>query len=146
MKQIKKLAFAALMTLPVSAFAAEAAKLYRNPNCGCCDEYAEYLKKNGFEVETVDLFDSVQMKEEKKIPEHLYGCHTMVSGPYVFEGLIPLESVQKVLAERPFIKGLSVPGMPVGAPGMPGMKREPLKVYSLGFRADAPMTVYATYE
>jgi hypothetical protein len=146
MNYLKKLAFAALMVLPAAAFAAEpSAKLYRNPNCACCDQYADYLKKNGFEVEVVDDYDGVQMKEQNRIPEHLYGCHTMKVGPYVFEGLIPLESIQKVLAERPFIKGLSVPGMPMGAPGMPGMKREPLKVYSLSFRADAPLSVYASH-
>lgn len=146
MNPLKKLVFAALMALPFSALAAEApAKLYRNPNCGCCDHYADYLKQNGFEVEVVDNYDEVAMKEKHKIPEQLYGCHTMVAGPYVFEGLIPLESVEKVLEERPFIKGLSVPGMPMGAPGMPGPKREPLKVYSLAFQADAPLTVYATH-
>jgi hypothetical protein len=146
MKPLRKFAFAALMALPFSALAAEApAKLYKNPNCVCCDDYVKYLQRNGFEVEVVNTHDLVQMKVEKNVPEPLYGCHTMLAGPYVFEGLIPIESVRKVLQERPFIKGLSLPGMPLGAPGMPGRKQGPIEVYELRFRADAPTTVYATY-
>lgn len=145
MRQLRNLA-AVVLLLPLQALAAEApAKLYKNPNCACCDEYAKYLERNGFEVELVATHDLAQMKEQHKVPEHLSGCHTMLVGPYVFEGLIPIESINKVLDERPFIKGLAVPGMPVGAPGMPGIKREPIKVYQLGFRADTPTTVYATY-
>jgi hypothetical protein len=146
MKLFRKLSFAALMVLPFSAIAAEApAKLYKNPNCACCDEYAAYLEKNGFEVELVSTHDLMKIKEEKRIPQHLQGCHTMVAGPYVFEGLVPVETVKKVLEERPFIRGVALPGMPSGAPGMPGRKQGPLEVYSLSFRADAPTTVYATH-
>lgn len=146
MNQLKTFAFVVLLALPLAGLAAEApATLYKNPNCGCCDEYADYLEQNGFEVEVIDTYDLVQMKEQHKVSENMYGCHTMLVGPYVFEGLIPMESVRKVLDERPFIKGLSLPGMPMGAPGMPGPKDGPLEVYTLGFGASASAEIYATY-
>jgi hypothetical protein len=146
MKPLRKLAFAALMVPPLSAVAAGApAKLYKNPTCACCDDYAAYLEKNGFEVELVATHDLGKIKQEHRVPQTLQGCHTMVAGPYVFEGLVPVETVNKVLEERPFIRGVALPGMPFGAPGMPGRKRGPLEVYSLSFRADAPATVYATH-
>lgn len=147
MKHLKRIAFAALMALPVVALAAEdSAKLYKNPNCVCCDEYADYLKDNGLDVEVISVDDLREVKAEKKIPRELAGCHTMVVGPYVFEGLIPFDSVDKVLTDKPFVRGLSTPGMPLGAPGMPGAKTKPIKVYELGFRADAPTDkVYATH-
>lgn len=146
MKPFRKLAFAALMVLPFTAVAAEApAKLYKNPDCACCDDYAAYLKKNGFEVELLNTHDLMKIKEEKRIPQDLQACHTMVAGPYVFEGLVPVETVRKVVEERPFIRGVALPGMPFGAPGMPGRKQGPLEAYSLSFRTDAPTTVYATH-
>jgi hypothetical protein len=146
MTLIKKIVLAGLMALPLQAVAAEApAKLYKNPNCACCDEYADYLRKNGFEVEVINTHDLAQIKAKENVPEHLYGCHTMTVGRYVFEGLVPLESINKLLEERPFIKGLSLPGMPMGAPGMPGRKAGPLEVYTLGFGEGAKTHVYATH-
>jgi len=147
MNRLQSLAFAALLALPLGAVAAEpVAKIYRNPNCGCCDTYAEYLERNGFEVERIDSYDMAAVKTERNVPEALEGCHTMLLGPYVFEGLVPVDSVRRVLEERPFIKGLSLPGMPTGAPGMPGRKQQPLEVYVLGFGEDPEPTLYATYE
>jgi len=146
MKHLKKLTMAALLTFPLTGLAAEtSAMLYKNPNCGCCAEYAKYLEKNGFDVETIDSNDLSQMKEERNIPEKLYGCHTMVIGNYVFEGHVPVASVNNVLEEKPFIKGLSVPGMPLGSPGMSGEKQGPLEVYTLAFQPTDTPEIYATH-
>lgn len=146
MKLLGKLSFAALMLLPAAAFATEApAKLYKNPNCACCDTYAAYLEKNGMKVDLVETHDLMEFKEKKRIPQDLNACHTMVAGPYVFEGLVPVETVKKVLEERPFIRGVALAGMPSGAPGMPGRKQGPLKVYSLPYQTDAAPTIYATH-
>lgn len=147
MKPLPTLALAALLALPLAGVAAEpVAKIYRNPNCGCCDAYAEYLERNGFEVERIDSYDMERVKKTRNVPEAMYGCHTMLLGPYVFEGLVPVESVRQVLEERPFIKGLSLPGMPTGAPGMPGPKRAPLEVYVLGTGDGSEPRVYATFD
>jgi hypothetical protein len=118
------------LALPVPAVAAtNPIKIHRNPNCGCCDVYASYLKGEGFAVELIDTFDPAPMHRKYGVPEHLEGCHTAVAAGYVFEGLVPAQYIRQVIAERKPIKGLSVPGMPVGAPGMPGPKRGPIDVY-----------------
>lgn len=144
--KLKTLVFTALVALPTAGLAAPpAAKLYKNPNCGCCDEYAEYLERNGYEVELINSTDMAAVKAEHDIPEALYGCHTMTLGSYVFEGLVPVDSVDRVLEERPFIRGLSLPGMPRGAPGMSGPKNGPLTVYSMGLGSNGKSSVYATY-
>jgi hypothetical protein len=133
MKLLKITAIAGIIAgahLPALA-AAEVVELYKNPNCGCCDLYADHLRAEGFEVKLINTNDMQSIKEKYKVPEKLEGCHTATVGGYVFEGLIPAENIQKVLAEKPPIKGLSVPGMPVGAPGMPGQKRGTIHVYYL---------------
>ena len=128
--------------LPVLA-AGIPVKLYKNPNCGCCNTYADYLRRNGFEVEVINTTDMASISRKFAVPAALEGCHTMVSGTYVFEGLIPAEYVKQVLGERRPIRGLSLPGMPSGAPGMPGPKSGPLRVYYLG--SESPPRVFATF-
>lgn len=146
MKHLKKLAFTALLAFPLSGFAAgTSATLYKNPNCGCCSEHAEYLKENGFDVEVVNTNDLSQLKAEHNVPERLAGCHTTLIDDYVFEGHVNSESIRHVLDNTPFIKGLSVPGMPPGSPGMGGEKQGPIEVYTLAFQPTDTPDVYATY-
>ncbi|MEC9484191.1 MAG: DUF411 domain-containing protein [Halomonas sp.] len=146
MKPFKQLVVTALLAFPVSGLAAEtAATIYKNPNCGCCAGHAEYLEENGFDVEIINTPDLAQFKAEHKIPEQFQGCHSTVIGNYVFEGHINAESIRQVLEEKPFIKGLSVPGMPLGSPGMGGEKQGPIEVYSLAFQPTDSPEVYATY-
>jgi hypothetical protein len=106
-------------------------KLFKNPNCSCCDLYAKHLEQNGFKVELVNSTRMADMKQKYGIPENLEGCHTAIVDGYVVEGLVPARFVQQMLKERPKIKGISVPGMPVGAPGMDGDKSQTLNVYRL---------------
>lgn len=128
----------------LSANAADIAmKLYRNPTCSCCEVYARYLRSNGFSVEVIDTTDLTAIKQKYAVPSHLEGCHTAIIGNYVFEGLIPADQIKRVLNEQLRIKGLSVPGMPVGAPGMPGDKRGPIYVYSL--EPASPPKVFASF-
>lgn len=114
------------------ALAATPVTIYRNPNCGCCNVYADYLKGNGFDVKLVSVTDMASINKKYDVPENLEGCHTAVIGKYVFQGLVPAEYVKQVVNERRPIRGLSVPGMPSGAPGMPGPKHGPITVYYLG--------------
>lgn len=113
------------------AQAAGAAKLYKNPQCGCCDAYAEYLEQNGFEVTIENTADMASVKKQAGVPEQLAGCHTMLIDNYVVEGLVPLATLNRLMTERPKIKGISLPGMPVGAPGMPGPKAGPFQIYEI---------------
>ena len=120
-----------------------AATLYKNPRCGCCENYAKYLRAHGFDVTVIPTHDLTLMQKENGVPAHLAGCHTTKIGPYVVEGHVPVESVKRLLREGRFIKGIAVPGMPPGSPGMSGAKKEPLAVYVLS--NDEPPKVYATH-
>lgn len=126
------LTLALVLALPMPAVAADIPiKIYRNPSCGCCDVYARYLKTQGFAVEVIDTYNAAPLRDKYAVPRALEGCHTAVAEGYVFEGLIPAEYIKQVLQERRPLKGLSVPGMPVGAPGMPGEKQGRIHVYYL---------------
>ena len=116
--------------LPVMA-AVIPVKLYKNPSCFCCDLYAKHLEENGFKVELINTTDMASIKQKYGIPAKLEGCHTAIVEGYVVEGLVPAKFVQQMLKEHRAIKGVSLPGMPVGAPGMPGAKPKPLNVYTL---------------
>ena len=111
-------------------------KLYKNPNCGCCNTYADLLRASGFDVAAVNTTDMPSIKKKYGIAESLEGCHTFVIDNYVFEGLVPVQFVKEVVSEHRPIKGLSLPGMPMGAPGMTGMKSAPLPVYYLSSGSD----------
>lgn len=134
------LALGAVLLSASTAFAAEAI-LHRAPSCGCCLGYAEALKQEGFEVTVVDEDDLDAFKAAHAVPEALAGCHTTMIDGYVIEGHVPVGIVQRLLRDRPAIRGISLPGMPTGSPGMGGPKTEPFVVYEIG---DGEPAVYAT--
>jgi len=92
--------------------------VYMSPACGCCDEWQRHMRAHGFRLETHKLGDVVPMKRKLGVPETLWSCHTAVVGNYVVEGHVPAADVKRLLSERLGVKGLTVPGMPVGSPGM----------------------------
>jgi hypothetical protein len=92
--------------------------VYHDPNCGCCGKWVDHMRAHGFAVETVPTQDMSSIKLELGVPRNLPSCHTAVVGDYVIEGHVPAEDVKRLLAERPDAAGLSVPGMPLGSPGM----------------------------
>lgn len=108
-----------------------AATMCKNPQCNCCDEYAKYLRKNGFSVTVKPTHNMSLISRQNGVPEKLAGCHTMLVGGYVVEGHVPVSAINKLVAERPNIKGISLPGMPSGSPGMTGRKSEPFTVYEI---------------
>tara|TARA_R110002167_G_scaffold366367_3_gene595486 strand:+ start:9728 stop:10192 length:465 start_codon:yes stop_codon:yes gene_type:complete len=110
------------------------ATMYKPLRCGCCDDYAKYLEKNGFEVEVKSLRSLSQTKRMAGVPQGLEGCHTLMVDGYVIDGLVPVNTVNKLLTERPDIKGITLPGMPWGAPGMDSRPK------------DAPLVTYAFKE
>jgi len=118
-----------------SALAAETvtkATMYKNPFCGCCEGHAEYLQKSGFDVTMVEVENLHAFKQEKGVPESLEGCHTIMIGGYIVEGHVPVAPIKRLLAEHPQIKGISLPGMPEGSPGMGGAKTAPFKILEIG--------------
>jgi hypothetical protein len=130
--------------LPLSAEpAADRAQvtLYKNPDCGCCEGYADYLRQNGFKVTAVPTNDLTVMGEKYGILDSLQPCHISLIGGYVVGGHIPIEIINRLLSEKPQISGITLPGMPEGTPAMPGEKPGPLQIYEIG---KGPPKVYAT--
>jgi hypothetical protein len=115
--------------------------LYKNPQCGCCEGYADYLRHNGFKVNAVSTNDLTVMGQKYGIPDDLQPCHISLIGGYIVGGHIPIDVVNRLLSEKPQITGITLPGMPEGTPGMPGKKLGPLQIYEIGKR---PPKVYAT--
>ena len=117
-------------------------KLYKNPQCDCCEGYATYLRQHGFTVTVIPTNDLAEIDRKAGISEELEGCHTMFIGDYFVSGHVPLEAVQKLLAEHPDIKGITLPGMPNGSPGMFGKKEGPFTIHAIA--KDGSSSVYMT--
>lgn len=130
----------ALSSGPVNAEPQYAATLYKSPQCGCCEAYADYLRENGFEVTVEPTHDLPLLKRQYGVPSALEGCHTTLVDGYVVDGHVPIRALLRMLTERPAIKGISLPGMPAGSPGMFGEKAGPFTIYEIG---DGPTKVYA---
>ena len=105
------------------------ATTYKVPNCGCCNGYIAELEKQGYDVDVKSTDDMSSIRERFGIEEDKQSCHTTVIGEYFVEGHVPLTAVEKLLSERPAIDGIGLPGMPIGTPGMPGVKQAPYEIY-----------------
>jgi hypothetical protein len=119
-----------------------AVTLYKNPECGCCEGYVDYLRHHGFEVTSRPTNDLADISRKAGIPADLQGCHTAFIGNYVVNGHVQVEAIEKLLAERPAIKGITLPRMPTGSPGMSGEKIGPLTIYAIGH--DGKPSVFMT--
>jgi hypothetical protein len=117
--------------------------VYLSPTCGCCSGWVEHMQAAGFDVTLEYHADLVPVKEGFAIPFALQSCHTGVVNGYAIEGHVPPEVVRQFLAEAPAVRGLAVPGMPVGSPGMevPGAGIDPYDV--LTFTSNGETAVYS---
>jgi hypothetical protein len=131
------------VTRIASAQSSRDATLYKNPLCGCCQDHAAYLRKHGFRVKEIATHDLEGLRQQLRVPEQLYGCHTILVGGYVVEGHVSAPIIDRLLRERPKIRGISLPGMPPGSPGMTGTKTEPFQIYEIGDTAVENPRVYA---
>lgn len=119
-------ALVTLLALPLPALAEPIqATLYKNPHCSCCEDYAAYLRQNGFEVEVKVTNDLEGITLKAGVPDQLEGCHTMFVDGYVVVGHVSADIMSKLLKERPPIVGIAIPGMPTGVPGMGRPKDRP---------------------
>jgi hypothetical protein len=135
---------AALATVALPAFAEPIrATLYKNPQCSCCEDYAAYLRRHGFEIAVRVTNDLADISSKAGVPEKFQGCHTMFVGGYVVDGHVPVNTIRKLLSERPAIAGITLPGMPLGSPGMTGHKDGPFTIYAMT-KDGMPPKVYAT--
>lgn len=117
--------------------------IYKTPTCGCCTLWVEHLQANGFSPTVSNLNDLTPVKRSNGVPTALQSCHTAVVDGYVIEGHVPAADVRRLLAERPDVAGLAVPGMPIGSPGMEGPNPEPYSV--LAFDRNGGTEVFARH-
>lgn len=128
------LLLAALCT-PVAALAGKApqvlVEVWKDPNCGCCKDWVRHLQSSGFAVK-VNETGNTAMRAKLGIPQQFGSCHTALVGGYAIEGHVPAADIRRLLKDKPQAVGLSVPGMPVGSPGMDdpayGGRRDPFDV------------------
>jgi hypothetical protein len=92
--------------------------VYKSASCGCCKIWVERLRAAGFEVQTHDVDNLNSVKQRVGIPYGMGSCHTAEVDGYFVEGHVPVEDIKRLLRERPKAKGITVPGMPAGSPGM----------------------------
>lgn len=109
-------------------------QMFKNYGCICCDRWAEHMKDHGFDFEITKISKMNKLKDEIGIPVKARGCHTTIIDGFIVEGHVPADLVLRILKDRPKgIIGISVPGMPVGSPGMEGNYKEkyPVVVFDL---------------
>ena len=116
----------------------------KDPNCGCCTGWVEHVRAAGFDVEVLESSEVNRLKVRLGVPEALASCHTAKIGGYVVEGHVPPAAIKRLLAEKPAGKGLAVPGMPVGSPGMEVEGVEP-DTYEVVLFGPSGQRTYARY-
>ncbi len=104
--------------------------VYKSPTCTCCAKWATHLEENGFDVTTSDESNMNKIKKQLGVPLNKASCHTAVVGDYVIEGHVPAEDVIKLIESGADVKGLTVPGMPLGSPGMEAPQPQRYVVYT----------------
>jgi len=113
------LATCALPSLAAGPAALPAMEVWKDPNCGCCKDWIALMQQAGFQV-TVHDSGNAAVRARLGLPQRLGSCHTALVGGYLVEGHVPAQDVRRLLQEKPRALGITVPGMPVGSPGMDG--------------------------
>ncbi len=118
--------------------------VYKSPSCGCCGDWVVHMREAGFPIEVHDVDDVDPYKQRAGLTPHLASCHTAFVGGYALEGHVPADDVKRLLRERPAGRGLAVPGMPLGSPGMEvGDRRDAYDV--LLYRDGGDAAVFSHY-
>jgi len=118
--------------------------VYKSATCSCCNRWVSHLEKNGFTVKAIDVPNVTPYKQKSGVTPALASCHTAFVNGYVVEGHVPASDIKRMLKQKPDIKGLSVPAMPVGTPGMEmGDQKDPYDVVS--FDKNGKTKVYKSY-
>ncbi len=118
--------------------------VYKSPTCGCCNKWIDHLKANGFTVRSHDTDNVMQHKYRLGVPSGYGSCHTAEIGGYVVEGHVPARDIKRLLKEKPRARGLVVPAMPIGSPGMEeGNRKDPYEVFIVN--RNGSVRTYAQY-
>lgn len=124
---------------------AGAITVYKNANCGCCGKWAQHLRDNGFSVDEKPMRSMAGVKQAYGITPKLKSCHTGIVNGYVIEGHVPAKDIKRLLSEKPDVKGLAVPGMPIGSPGMEAPDGRTEKYDVLSFDDEGKTEVFASH-
>lgn len=106
--------------------------VYKSPTCGCCSKWVDHMTASGFKVIAHDTSNMQAVKTTLGVPDAMASCHTAVVNGYVIEGHVPAADIQRLLREKPNVKGLAVPGMVMGSPGMEGSRSDTYNVIAFG--------------
>ena len=117
--------------------------VYKDPSCGCCKNWIAHLIKHGYRVDAKDSPNMTEIKRTLGVPTGLTACHTAMVNGYLIEGHVPAADIDRLLAEKPKVVGLAVPGMPAGSPGMEGASAQRYQV--LTFDKSGKTTVFASH-
>lgn len=136
---------AAVGSLGRSAMAAPDMTVFKGPWCGCCTGWIGHVEAAGYRVRAVDVEETGVVKARLGVPPGLASCHTAEVGGYVVEGHVPAAAIERLLAGRPAIAGLAVPGMPTGSPGMEVAGAEPDTYDVIAFGPDGSERVFMSF-
>lgn len=114
----KKLLFLAFLSSSVFAIEGKLMTVYKSPSCGCCNDWIDIMKNKGFEIKAIETNEVNSIKQKAGLQAGQTSCHTAFVDGYVIEGHVDYTAVKKMLEEKPDIVGITVPGMPIGSPGM----------------------------
>lgn len=139
-----KAALVAGLSINMAAHAASAViEVYKSATCGCCEAWVKHLRDAGFTVNARNVDNPSDYREKYLIPNDLGSCHTAIVNGYAIEGHVPAADIKRLLTEKPKARGLAVPGMPLGSPGMEGPRNDSYDV--LLVKQDSQHTVYKRY-
>ena len=138
---------AALPILPAAAAAPAGYVMWRDPGCGCCLEWAKRIETAfGRKLPVVNAANMAAVKKAQGVPAALQSCHTALIQGVVVEGHVPPEDIKRLIAsKRRGVKGLAVPGMPAGSPGMDVGHNRRQKYQVMAFDAAGRHSVFATH-
>lgn len=130
----RSILIAAALVAPSDSYAADnkTGVMYKTPDCECGEDYASYLRERGYTFKVFPVIDLEAVKKRNGVPQTLPSCHLFVTGRYVVDGHVPVKHIDRMLKDKPDIRGLSLPGKPPGSPGIAGYKREPFTIYEIG--------------
>lgn len=143
MQRLRLFAAIALLAGSAAVPAADTLEVYKSPYCGCCGKWVEHMQAAGFQVTVHDVDDVPAARKRLGMPEQYGACHTARVGGYLIEGHVPAADVKRLLAEKPKARGLAVPSMPPGSPGMESPK--PVPYATLLVQTDGTSRVFARH-
>ena len=128
--------------LSVTLLGAADMTVYKTPTCGCCGKWVEHVRAAGIKVKVLEVPSTAQARANAGIKEKYGSCHTGLINGYAIEGHVPVADILRLIKEKPKAKGLAVPGMPMGSPGMEGPYKD---AYSVLLLTEEGSTVFQKY-